>query len=64
VPSSLDSSTNVSSDPLELALMSASACSFIGPPHLESEAFSTVLDSILTCHVSTVVHVPRSVCPG
>jgi len=63
VPSSLNSFTSIPSDPLELALLSASACSFIGPPHLESESLSAVLDAVLTSPVSTVVHIPRSVRP-
>ena len=51
------------SDPLELALLSASACSFVGPLHLESEALSVVMNYVMTCPVSTVVRIPRSVRP-
>ena len=43
--------------------MSASACSFVGSPNLESESLSTVLNFVMTCPVSTVVHIPRSVRP-
>ena len=62
-PPSITFSTSIPSDPLELALLSASACSFVGPPHLESEALSVVMNYVMTCPVSTVVHIPCSVCP-
>ena len=62
-PPSLAFSTSIPSDPLELALLSASACSFVGPSHLESEALSVVMNYVMTCPVSTVVHIPRSVRP-
>ena len=62
-PPSLAFSTSIPSGPLELALLSASACSFVGPPHLESEVLSVVMNYVVTCPVSTVVHIPHSVCP-
>ena len=62
-PPSLAFSTSIPSDPLELALLSASVCSFIDPTHVESEALSVVMNYVMTCPVSTVVHIPRSVRP-
>ena len=59
----LVTSTNIPSDPLELALLSASACSFIGPPNLESGGLTVLMEAVMVCPVSTVVHIPRSVRP-
>ena len=59
----LVTSTNIPSDPLELALLSASACSFIGPPNLESVGHTVLMEAVMVCPVSTVVHIPRSVRP-
>ena len=56
-------STNIPGDPLELALLSASACSFIGPPDLESGALAVLMEAVMVCPASTVVHIPRSVRP-
>ena len=55
--------TNIPSDPLELALVPAYVCSFVGPPHLESEFLSAVIIFGMICPVSTVVHIPCSVYP-
>ena len=59
----LVTSTNIPSDPLELALLSASACSFIGPPNLESGGLTVLMEAVMVCPVSTVMHIPRSVRP-
>ena len=58
LPFPLATSIDLPSDPLDLAFLSASACSFIGP---ESGAVSTLLEAVMDCPVSTVVHIPCSV---
>ena len=54
----------LSSDPLEIGLLSASACKFLGPPATESEVLNVLLDHIMVCPVSTISHIPCSVRPG
>ena len=53
----------LSSNPLEIGLLSASACKFLGPPATESEVLNVLLDYIMVCPVSTISHIPRSVRP-
>ena len=62
-PSSLLATfTNTPHDPLEPTPLSASACSYISPPNLESNAL-TVTEAVIVCPVSTVMHILRSVLP-
>ena len=61
-PPSFTEST-FSNDPLDIGLLSASACKYLGPPAMESEVLNVLLDHVMVCPVSTISHVPRSVRP-
>jgi len=58
-----DESSFTSSDPLQLALNPVTCGSFQGPAVLKSEVFTFVMDHVMVCPVSTIAHVPHSVCP-
>jgi len=53
----------LSIDPLEIGLLSASACKYLGPPAMESEVLNVLLNHVMICSVTTVSHIPRSVRP-
>jgi len=61
-PPSFTEST-FSNGPLDIGLLSACACKYLGPPAMESEVLNVLLDHVMVCPVSTISHVPRSVQP-
>ena len=50
-------------DHLDIGLLSASAGCFQGPPAMESDVLTVLLDHVMVCPVSAVSHIPRSVHP-
>jgi len=51
------------SDPLDIGLLSASADSFKGPPPMESNILSVLLNHVMICPVNTISYIPRTVHP-
>ena len=50
-------------DPFDTGLLSAAAGSFQGPPSIECDVLYILLDYVMVCPVTTVSHIPHSVCP-
>ena len=51
------------SDPLAIALLSATACSFRGPTDMESNVLRVLLNHVMVCPINTISHIPRSARP-
>jgi len=51
------------SDPLDIGLLSASAGSFQGPPAIESNVLSVLLNHVMICPVTTISYIPHTVRP-